>query len=523
MSMDRRAVWRSVTAAVVGLTMAASWAAPVAGQGSAEATVLLSDARSDHTATLLADDYVLLAGGSDGLAELSSVEIVDPVGLSVEPLGSLAVARASHTTTLLPDGRLLVAGGRAGGSSLDDAELLDPDSGLSEPVGPMNWARAEHDAALLPDGRVLLVGGLDGGKPVGRAELFDPVTETFEPTAKSKTAHLDPAVTVLPGGMVLVTGSPTGKKGASAEIYDPAKDEWSALKKAPRLTGHTSTLLQDGRVLLAGGTGAKSQLFDPSRAEFEAAGELSAPRADHTATRLAAGEVLILGGADRGWEPPEVERFDPESGAFETVGEMDLPRTGHTTTALSDGRALVAGGRFADLVLDDILVYEPETLVLEPLGDGLVSGSDLEGTASMADIRAEFGSPEAFVSYYYATTADDGVAAPASVQTWSYYSDGVEFTFQDGQLAAQDPVELEAGAGVLAAPYDPDQFSAGMSLEEVLAETGVEDYVSGPLDDLVAGGQLYLAEQLAWGMKDGELRYVEALALATDPERSEVE
>ena len=266
MSLDRRSVLRSLTAAVVaGLLLAVSVGAPVAGRGRLSGTVLLSDARSEHTATLLPDDYVLLAGGSDGLVELTSgPELMDPVGIR----SNRSARWRSRDRAALPPcswaARVLVAGGQTEGSSLVDAELLDPISGLSEPTGRLNWARAKHDAALLPDGRVLLIGGVDGGKPIPRAELFDPASGTFEPAAKSKAVLLDPVVTVLPSGAVLVTGTSTKKKGASAQPYDPLKNQWSALKKAPKLARHASTLLLDGRVLLAGGTGDRSQLFDPA-------------------------------------------------------------------------------------------------------------------------------------------------------------------------------------------------------------------------------------------------------------------
>ena len=89
----------------------------------------------------------------------------------------------------------------------------------------------------------------------------------------------------------------------------------------------------------------------------------------------------------------------------------------------------------------------------------------------------------------------------------------MEYTYADGQLVAEDAVELEPGATVEPAPYDPDQFSAYLSLEEVVAAAGLEEYLGGPVDDLVEGGELYVADRLMWGIKDGELRYVEAVAL----------
>ena len=508
-----------MVAALATLLVTAMAGAPVVGQDSDAGPALLSEARSGHTATLLADDAVLLAGGSDGDTELASVEIIDPVAASVAPLGSLTVARTDHTATLLPDGRILMAGGRVGDASLADTELLDPVSGTSEPIGDMRWARAGHTAVLLDDGRVLLVGGVAGGKPVARAEIFDPATQTFKPAAKSKATHLDSAATALPFGKVLLTGAATKKKGQAAEIYDPARDKWSAVKKAPKLTGHSSTLLRDGRVLLAGGSAKKAQVFDMAKGKFAPGPALIARRTGHTATPLLFGEVLIVGGDENGEEVATLELFDIETDTLEPIGEMMLPRTDHTTTALSDGSAIVVGGTWAGLALDDILVYDPDMRALEPLGGVAALVEPPTDARSKYEVLAELGTPDAFLILYPDRSADPATE-PVALETWTWYDTGVELTFERDRLVSEGSVTPMEG--VVATPHEPVLFEAYMSLDEVLAVAGVEDYVGGPMDEAETT-ELYYAEQLAWGLKDGALHFIEGIALGADATSEEVE
>ena len=75
--------------------------------------------------------------------------------------GSLNTARYDHTATLLQNGMVLVAGGldNHGGASAS-AELYDPASRTWTATGSLNFARYEHTATLLQNGMVLVAGGL---------------------------------------------------------------------------------------------------------------------------------------------------------------------------------------------------------------------------------------------------------------------------------------------------------------------------------------------------------------------------
>jgi hypothetical protein len=136
----------------------------------------LNTTRFLHTATLLSNGKVLVAGGEGGDTggPLASAELYDPVSGTWTTTGSLNTARyIGHTATLLPNGKVLVAGGISGNAILASAELYDPVSGTWAATGSLVTARFNHTATLLLDGNVLVAGGYRGpGSPVPSAELY---------------------------------------------------------------------------------------------------------------------------------------------------------------------------------------------------------------------------------------------------------------------------------------------------------------------------------------------------------------
>src|SRR5262249_1910491 len=139
------------------------------------------------------------------------------------------------------------------------------------------------------------------------AEIFDPASRSWAATANTATAHAGGTATVLPDGRVLLAGGMKNfievEPAAAVEIYDPATATWS--QAASLLVGrlhHTATLLNNGRVLIAGGqtiSGAATglaEIYDPSTNTWTAAGSMASGRMWHTATPLPSGDVLIVGG-----------------------------------------------------------------------------------------------------------------------------------------------------------------------------------------------------------------------------------
>ena len=225
----------------------------------------MSTNRFCHTATILMNGKVLVVGGrvpvylpSPQYVSLSTTELYDPNTGVWSATGTMNTIRGSHSATLLLNGMVLVAGGYTtnGNSYTATAELYNPTSGTWTPTGSMHTSRAEHTATLLPNGKVLVVGGIygSGGYNSSTAELYDPATGTWTVTGSLNTGRRNHTTTLLPNGKVLVAGGfndPFTSAYSSVELYDPALGTWS-------ITGslhvgrylHSATLLPNGNVLV---------------------------------------------------------------------------------------------------------------------------------------------------------------------------------------------------------------------------------------------------------------------------------
>jgi WD40 repeat protein len=270
--------------------------------------------------------------------------------------GSLATARQEHSATLLPNGQVLVAGGFDGsGTVLASAELYDPASGTWTATGSLATARHRHAATLLPNGQVLVAGGVDNFNSLANAELYDPASGTWTATGSLNTARLSHTATLLPDGKVLVVGGDRSAQVfsalASAELYDPASGTWTATGSLiTARASHAATLLPNGQVLVAGGVGqppellASAELYDPASGTWTATGSLATAREEHSATLLPNGKVLVAGGIGTINFPAIAELYDPASGTWTATGSLITARYAHTATLLPNGNVLVAAG-----------------------------------------------------------------------------------------------------------------------------------------------------------------------------------
>ena len=212
-----------------------------------------------HTATLLPNGMVLVAGGYGHSGYLSSAELYDPTNGRWTATGTMTTIRGGHTATLLSNGMVLVAGGINDANPFHpSAELYDPALGTWTATGAMFVRRSYHTATLLPNGKVLAAGGVDdGGYLTFATELYNPTNGTWTATEWMNTPRFEHTATLLPNGMVLVAGgdSTTGQDYlSSAELYNPTSGAWNTTGDMTTIRSfHTATLLPNGTVLVAGG------------------------------------------------------------------------------------------------------------------------------------------------------------------------------------------------------------------------------------------------------------------------------
>jgi hypothetical protein len=254
----------------------------------------------------------------------------------------MTTARARHTATLLADGKVLIAGGVIDtqlGTYRVSAEVYDPSTGAFAATGNMISSGIIY-STLLPDGRVLV--GDDGN-----AEVYNPRTGTFALTGPYADGLLGDMPTLLPNGRVLV---------GATELFDPKTGTFSATgTRLPAGAGTpdgwpaTATSLVNGTVLFVegneGGFPDEADIYDPVVGTFTYIGRTHHVHEFSTATRMPDGRVLIAGGQLPGGNgSTSVELYDPATGKFSNAADLITGRHEHTATLLPDGTVLIAGG-----------------------------------------------------------------------------------------------------------------------------------------------------------------------------------
>ena len=382
------------------------------------------------------------------------------------PTGNLSAARSDHTATLLQNGKVLVVGGRVNGNSLDGAELYDPGTGTWSVTGHLDKARAFHTATLLRDGRVLVAGGDTNAAPpefgrTGTAELYDPSTGSWSPTGSGNTIRTGHTATLLQNGKVLVAGGFGLDSLGTAELYDPATGRWSptgSLRVARYL--HTATLLQDGRVLVAGGSNdgelffnlPDAELYEPVAGAWSATAYLNFPVIMHTATLLPSGKVLVAGGY-QSISLNTAQLYDPANGKWSYAGNLNTARDSHAATLLPNGAVLIAGGEARHASLRD-----RSLTVVENIGTAEVFDANTATWTGAGNLNTAR-------SRHTATLLPDGRVLVAG----GVVDDRVPPTYSNPLASAElygnaaSPGTI--GPGFTGAWYDPAQSGHGLFIE----------------------------------------------------------
>jgi N-acetylneuraminic acid mutarotase len=215
---------------------------------------------------VLSSGIVLVVGGCNASScntVTATAELYDPNAGTWATTGSLSIARDFHTATLLSDGRVLVAGGHETSGTIAQAEVYHPATGKWSSAGNLNNARAQSTATLVPSGKVLVAGGLDpNGARLSSAELYNPATNSWALTGSLIDKRYDATATLLSSGKVLLAGGSGRPKRAATnlvtcELYDPATGTWSSTRGLHvGGTQNTVSMLQNGKILALGGIGA---------------------------------------------------------------------------------------------------------------------------------------------------------------------------------------------------------------------------------------------------------------------------
>ena len=278
------------------------------------------------TVTVMTNNKALIVGAP----LVKTADVYNAATRLCELPGSLLGLRSYHTATLLTNGLVLIAGGYY--YSPNSAEVYDPGTMLFNAVGNLIYDRWGHTATLLPDGRVLICGGTGGTAN----EVYNPGTQTF--------SLADPGLQCAPGGVLLPNGKYLQVGWHDASLYDPSTGITTPTGAPILSRGYfTATLIPGaGKVLVAGGqifdgptSTDAAELYDIATGTFSLTASMTTPRREHGAAGLPDGTVLLAGGYTSYADTSDLDRTE----IFDINGAPSVPGVGVSDTSVIEGNS----------------------------------------------------------------------------------------------------------------------------------------------------------------------------------------
>ena len=302
-----------------------------------------------------------------------TVDIYDPQTGTITKVGELSAGRERPAIFQMTPGRVLIAGG-ADNRYLRNAEIYNHADRSITKTGDMLASRGGMSSVLAPGGSAIIIGGYNGSY-IQTVEQYDSVSEKFIMVSGWMTTPRQNATATLLGNRtILIAGGFNGSFLASAEVYDPANRVFlmTAKDMTQARVGHSAVLISNEKVLIAGGCTnskademvcdtflASAEIYNSTDGTFASTGNMAVTRKDHTATVLNDGRVLIVGGTSGAGALASAEIYDPATGVFTSAGNMTTPRVNHTAT-LVNGKVVIAGGESdSGEILNSVEIYDP--------------------------------------------------------------------------------------------------------------------------------------------------------------------
>lgn len=332
--------------------------------------------------------------------------------------GPLKTPRVYHSATLMADGKILVAGGLAGRTDATaTVELFDPSTGQVSSAASLSVPRMHHRAVLLKTQKVLVIGGQSTryGAALASSELYDPQTKTWSAGPNLSEGRAAPFVAeydqgrrfLIAGGATWVNGQP--QVLASADLYLADSNTVSAARamSSPRCLGEAVTQSNDQVLLLSGyesialGKPAASEVYDIPSGQFIAVAQPGARAEAGVATF--GFDSYSIAGVDSAGASSLVEKFNGQT--WTSAAAVGSARAGHSATVTGTD-ALLIGGRQGTKALSSVELYPSG---VAPVGTG----------QALADPRYHHSATLVGDVVYVIGGLTDGEQILASIEAWA--------------------------------------------------------------------------------------------------------